>query len=128
LGVAVKEAPELWWRAKDKRYADYDPWAEFEQPTSSHCKIELSSYPVLRHTPKGVWIDIGFGCPQFILGTAAKQYAVPTKELALQDLIARKKRHVWCCAARLKRAEEHLNLARHALAIEQNLSAPMVLP
>jgi hypothetical protein len=106
---------DLWWRAEDKRYANYDPWAEFEQPTGSHLKIEFRSYHVTRYTPKGVWISWGFGHSQFVLGTATKQYAVPTKELALRDLIARKKIHVSSCKARLAQAEEHLTAAQRLL-------------
>lgn len=105
---------EIWWRAEDKRYANYDPWAEFEQPSGSHLKIELHPYAVERHTPKGVFL-YHHG---FVLGTATKQFAVPTKELALQDLIARKKLHVLFSKARLAQAEEHLLAATRALEKE----------
>lgn len=106
---------EHWWRAEDRRYADYDPWAEFEQPTSSHLAVEIRCYPVVRHTPRGVWLDCGFGGKRFVRGDAVKQFAVPTRELALADLIARKKRHVAGAQARLRRAEEHLAAAERML-------------
>ena len=112
------DPPELWWRAVDKRYADYDPWAEWEQPLSSHLRIELHSYEVTKHTPQGVQL-LHHG---FVLGTAIKQFAVPTKELALQDLIQRKLRHVAGCKARLHRAEEHLEGARHELSRTQGMA------
>lgn len=107
----MSDEPEYWWRAEDRRYANYDPWEEYEQPSGSHLKIEIHRYEVLRHTPKGVWLHIGFGSKCFVRGTDIKQFAVPTKELALQDLIARKKRHVSCARARFHRAEEHLQAA-----------------
>ena len=72
---------EVWWRAEDKRYANWDPWAEFEQPSGSHLKIDVIPYIVDRHTPKGVFLETG----DFVLGKANKQFAVPTKELALLD-------------------------------------------
>lgn len=107
----MQNEKEYWWRAEDRRYANYDPWAEFEQPSGSHLVIELYSYEVVRHTPKGVVL-----WPHgFVLGTATKQFAVPTKELALLDLIARKKRHVAGCQVRLAQAEEHLRGAEREL-------------
>ena len=106
---------EVWWRAEDKRYADYDPWAEFEQPSSSHLKIELYPHEVARHTPKGVFLDTG----DFVRGKANKQFAVPTKELALADLIARKRSQISFCQHRLNRAKEHLEGAERALRNEQ---------
>lgn len=102
---------EHWWRAEDRRYANYDPWAEFEQPSGSHLVVELRPFPVLRHTAKGVWLDCGFGRKRFVLGEATKQFAVPTRELALADLVARKERHVAGARARLAQAQEHLDAA-----------------
>lgn len=114
----MADQPDLWWRAEDKRYANYDPWAEFEQPDGSHLKIELRSYEVLRHTPKGVFLSVGLFDRQeeFVRGKAHKQFAVPTKELALRDLIIRKQHHVRGCKARLNQAVEHLDGAERALA------------
>jgi hypothetical protein len=104
---------EYWWRAEDRRYADYDPWAEFEQPNSSHLRIELRPYRVVRHTKHGVWLGGLFQQDRFVLGTATKQFAVPTIELAVADLIARKRRHVEGCEARLRRAQSHLAAAEY---------------
>lgn len=106
---------EIWWRAEDKRYADYDPWAEFEQPTTSHLKITLTPYEVVRHTPRGVFLCDG----TFVRGKAHKQWAVPTQELALRDLICRKKMLIKFTKHRLARAEEHLKGAENALARHQ---------
>lgn len=108
----VRDSDDIWWRAEDKRYADYDPWAEFEQPNSSHLRVELIPYRITKRTAKGVWLE----GQRFVLGSAGKQFAVPTKELAVRDLIARKKRHVQGCEARLRRAEEHLAAAERVLA------------
>jgi hypothetical protein len=108
-------SPDVWWRADDRRYANYDPWAEWEQPEGSHLRIELRSYLVVGYTPKGVWLSDAFGGRIFVLGTAIRQTAVPTKELALQDLVARKVRHVQGCQARLAQAREHLEAAQKEL-------------
>lgn len=111
-----KDDREHWWRAEDKRYADYDPWAEFEQPNSSHLQINITAYPVVKHTAKGVWLDCGYLGKRFVRGEAIRQFAVPTRDLALKDLIARKKRHVEGCEARLFRAQEHLASAEWVLS------------
>jgi hypothetical protein len=111
----MSQEPELWWRAEDNRYANYDEWAEFDQPSGSHLKIEFRSYKVIKHTPKGVWLQMYWNHAFFVLGTARKQHAVPTKELALKDLIARKKVYVSRCEQRLARAREHLTAAEYKL-------------
>lgn len=107
----VTDTDAVWWRAEDRRFADYDPWAEFEQPNSSHLRIVLTPYKVVRSTPKGVWLDNG----RFVCGVTTKQFAVPTPALALADLAARKQRHVAGCEARLCRAKQHLGAAKRAL-------------
>ncbi len=118
-GKRPPEGSDVWWRAEDRRYANYDPWAEFEQPSGSHLQLELRAYVVDSYTPKGVWLRNIFGGRTFVLGTATKQHAVPTRELAIRDLIARKKRHVDECRARLARAEEHLEAAEKWLEKEK---------
>jgi len=112
------EGADVWWRAEDQRYANYDPWAEFEQPSGSHLQLKLIPYVVERYTPKGVRLRGTLGDRHFILGKAVRQHAVPTKALAISDLIARKKVHVAAAAARLARAEEHLHAAEQWLRLE----------
>ena len=116
-GKHPPEGADVWWRAEDRRYPNYDPWAEFEQPSGSHLELTLTPYVVDRYTPKGVWLRDGIS-GVFVLGTATKQFAVPTRELAIRDLVARKKRHVYGCRARLMLAEEHLEAAEKWLEIE----------
>lgn len=118
VGSLPPEGSEVWWRADDKRYANYDPWAEYEQPSGSHLMIELTPYIVTRHTPKGVFVRPFFGGEQFVRGPAKKQLAVPTKALALQDLVRRKERHVAGAEARAAQAREHLEAAKKALGCQ----------
>jgi hypothetical protein len=117
-GKPPPEGSDVWWRAEDLRYANYDPWAEFEQPSGSHLQLTMTPYIVDSYTPRGVWLRGILGDRTFVLGTATKQHAVPTRELAIRDLIARKKRHVDGCKARLARAEEHLDAAQKWLELE----------
>lgn len=118
-GKHPPEGADVWWRAEDRRYANYDPWAEFEQPSGSHLQLSLTPYVVDSYTPKGVRLRGILGNRTFVLGTAVKQFAVPTRELAIRDLIARKQRHVDGCKARLARAEEHLEAAEKWLEKEK---------
>lgn len=113
-GPTPPAGSEVWWRADDKRYANFDPWDE-DGCSGSHLRIEFTPFEVVRHTPRGVWLRGWMGSPFFVNGLAAKQTAVPTQALALKDLIARKKLHVYFAGARLKRAEEHLEAAEKAL-------------
>lgn len=106
---------DRWFRVEDRRYANYDPWAEFGQPSGSHLVLVVHSYALLRHTPRGVWLS----SPTekfFVKGTSTKQRAVPTIDLAIADLIARKKHHVIKSQYRLSRAEEHLTAAENLAA------------
>jgi hypothetical protein len=118
-GEPPPEGMDVWWRAEDRRYANYDPWADFEQPSGSHLQLRVDAYVVDSYTQKGVWLRGILGDRMFVLGTATKQFAVPTRELAIRDLIARKKRHVDGCRARLARAEEHLEAAEKWLILER---------
>lgn len=109
---------EIWWRADIKTYANYDPFAEFAQPSGSHHVIELTPFEVVRHTPCGVWVRSFMGPETFVLGYAIRQLCVPTKQLALQDLVARKQKHARMAALRAKEATAMLNAAEAALRKE----------
>lgn len=112
LGPKLLPDKEYWFRADDKRYANYDPWAEFEQPSGSHLTIEITPYLVTRHTPKGVFVRHWFDNHEiYVLGNSVRQLCVPTIEFALYDLIKRKEKHVQMSQFRMSRAEEHLNAA-----------------
>ena len=109
---------EVWWRAEDKRCAIFDEWDE--GLTGSTLHIQLRPHNVTRHTPKGVFLDTG----DFVRGKANKQFAVPTRELALLDLMARKRVQISFCQHRLNRAKEHLEGAERALKNERRNQDP----
>lgn len=111
VGPKPPEGYEVWWRADCKRYANFDPFAEFEQPSGSHLTIEVTPYIVIRTTPKGVWLQHWLGERFFVLGPAIRQRAVPTIQLALQDLVHRKKKHVIMAEQRAEVARQHLAAA-----------------
>lgn len=86
---------EYWYRI-DKIYEDGHALIE-------HCRV-------LRYTPKGVWVDT-WGGKKFILASARKRYACPTKDEALESFRARKRRQVALLAAQHDRAVEQQKLA-----------------
>jgi hypothetical protein len=51
---------EFWFRYVDRHYAAM--LDEFERPMGrGRSAIELLSFPVAKHTPKGVWLHLGGG-------------------------------------------------------------------
>lgn len=99
---------DVWYSAEIGWYSVADEWGDHAY---SVCHMVMSEYVVVRTTPKGVWLRGFLTGEFFVKGTALRQRAVPTKELALQDLVARQERHVLGCEARLRRANESLGLA-----------------
>jgi hypothetical protein len=68
---------------------------EFENPMGrSGIALYLHRYRVIRHTPKGVWVKTGWGdkAKRYILLTARKRWASPTRQEAWESFIARKTR------------------------------------
>ena len=93
----------------------YGSWNEDGDLLSSYDTLLWREYAVVRTTPKGVWLR-DFAGEFFVLGTAIRQRALPTKELALQDLVRKQDRHVRGCTARLDRAMRKLKMAQRAHA------------
>lgn len=103
------EDKEYWWRCEVRHYSIADEWGDHAYTSR---EVKFAPYLVIRHTPKGVWVKEFLGGERFILGTAKLQHAVPTKELAITDMIARKERHIDGCEARLASAVEDLRLLK----------------
>lgn len=55
--------------------------------------ITLSKYPVIKHTNKGVWLNV-YGTKRFVLNDSVKKFACPSKYLAKKSFLARKNRQV----------------------------------
>lgn len=66
-------------------------------------RIYLREFRVVRHTPKGVWID-AWGRNRFILVGARKSFAHPTPEEAKKSFLARKQRQISILTYQLKQA------------------------
>lgn len=71
----------------------------------------MSTFPVLRQTPAGVWLDV-CGRERFVKVDARKRFACPTEEEALQSFHARKRRQVRILRYQLASAEAALRLQK----------------
>ncbi len=81
-----------WYRYTDSRVCGvgYDGDVEWG---NSQCKIYLQELEVLKETPKGAWLN-NHGTRRFVLRTAHKRFACPTKEEAKESFLARKRAHL----------------------------------
>lgn len=67
--------------------------------------LQVLEFPVLSTTMCGVWIDIGAGEKRFVMNDGRKCFARATKEDALKDFVARKRRHIAILRAQLDTVE-----------------------
>jgi len=74
-------------------------------------EITLVEIPIIKTTPRGVWIGWGTGWKKFILNDAKKKWAHPTKEAALESFKCRKRRQIAILQHQINVAE----LALHAV-------------
>jgi len=109
-----------WYRYNDVAYSTgYDEYRDCSSGT--RIEVELTEYEVLRYTPKGAWINASpyrsatsfkhMKDEKFVLLSARKRFAHPTKEEAMTSFIARKKAQIRIYKARVKHAEEALKRA-----------------
>lgn len=100
--------PENYYRYQEFRYSHGVD--QFDDPLPGYdLKVELLTFDVLKKTSKGVWIGNlatgQFGSKKFILNSARKKYACPTKIDALASFLARKYRHRAILKKQLKDVE-----------------------
>lgn len=98
-----------WFRFDDQRYANAPD--EHGESYGAHTVVTLERFKMLKRTPKGVWLDIGFGSRRFVLDTATRRFACATVEEALTSFKARKKKQASIYMNRAKLAEEAISMA-----------------
>lgn len=102
---------DTWYRYEERRYGVAN---EFDEVVSTYVKLELIELKVSKVTPKGVWV-MRFLSKKFVLTAANKRYAAPTKQEALESLLARKARQIRILESRMKEARETSVLAEREL-------------
>ncbi len=77
--------------------------------SSVYVKVVLLTYNIVRLTPKGAWVS-GFpgDKPRFVLNSARKRFACPTKEEAMTSFVARKNRQIRILTSQLQYVKEAL--------------------
>ena len=100
-----------WYRFEEIHYAP--SLDEFDNPVGEGhtdvCKIELD---VIKKTPCGVWLDLGFGSgSRWVSCTSHKRYACPTEAEAMESFLARKRRQITILQSQIKRAERAIAVA-----------------
>lgn len=73
----------------------------------SFVKVYLHEYYVLKHTPKGFWID-NYGTKRFVLNGARKKFAHLNIHDAKASFIARKQRQYKIYSAKIQRVMKAL--------------------
>jgi hypothetical protein len=87
------------------------PVDEFDSPCGNGTVALIKSqFPVVKETPKGVWLDIGRGEKKFVLKQSKRQWASPSEEAAMEKFIRRKCRHVSILKAQIYDIERALAL------------------
>jgi len=102
---------------------------QFDDPLPGYrLELQMWEYPIIKRTEKGAWISLNpwftfddshFQCgKRFVLLTAKKKYACPTKQEALESFIARKHRQIEIYEARLEQAKKALEKAKSITNVE----------
>lgn len=102
-----------YYRVESRKYAA--PIDEFDNPCGlGRTVIIIFELQVVKITTKGVWVN-NYGKRRFILTDAKKHYALPTKQLALESFIARKKRQCTILQGNINVATRQMRMAQSML-------------
>lgn len=104
MGV-TPQGQEIWYRYEETHYAStLDEYGSSNGDGST--TVRLVELPVVRHTPKGVWIALNYSMQEkFVLVEANKRYACPTIWEARESFIARKRRQIRIHSAVIRKVE-----------------------
>ena len=89
--LATNDMDEHWHRIDSVVYAS--PLDESERPSGpGRVALIHTKFRVVKKTPKGVWLEVGFSGKRFVLAESKRQYASPTFEQAKDKFRRRKGR------------------------------------
>jgi hypothetical protein len=85
---------------------------EYDEPIANTRAVRLycHAFEIIRRTPSGAWIRLGYDFKKFVNLNAHKRFACPTKEEAWESFRARKKRQLEIVSAQVVRARLALKL------------------
>lgn len=111
--------PAYWYRFEIRKYAPFtDEFGETGHGWG-HMEVVENRFSVVRLTPKGAWLDLGFGDERFVLFTGRKRYAHETPAAAKAALVARKTAELRIYRNRVQLTERALRLAEEHQAKER---------
>lgn len=109
---------EYLYRFEDSDVRDY-PWNRHKKP---------QEYLILKRTPCGVWIDLGWRSDKkFVNLKAHKKWACETKAQAYESYAARKRRQIKILQAQVEAAEDLLRIASNKEVFDLDDKAPLLL-
>lgn len=113
---------EVWYRYYDVCYAaPVDEYGDVIRGAKGDRKVHLVELDVIKRTPKGVWLHDRYGRLRFVLESAKRRYACPTKKEAIISFLARKRRQKSIYEARASDAAAFVHLATQML---EDMSPP----
>ena len=94
--------------------------------------ISVIEYRVVKRTPAGFWIaplwDHEANFKRFVLSGLGRRHAYPTRQLARNSFIARKKKEIQYCARQHDRAIRYLALAETGKFGERSMALHEIKP
>ena len=103
---------EVWYRFSERATSiTVDP--EFDVYRTEH-SVELTSYPVAKHTPCGVRLSTG----RLVLHNSQKKWACATVDEAKTSFLARKNRQIRILSRQLENAENSKKMVEAGIYTE----------
>lgn len=110
--VDPRPGAEHWFRVEelDKSGGGFDVHGDYHHDRSFTLSLYVRSCRIIRHTPKGVWVEGNDG-PRWINREARKRWACPTVEEAVVSFQARKRKQIRILGNQLQVAKMALSNA-----------------
>ena len=84
---------------------------EFDNPLPGlRVEVYLHRYPVIKYTPKGVWVNV-YGRKRFVLLSARKKFACKDLDEALESFLARKRRYLSILSSKTQATQMMMRMA-----------------
>jgi hypothetical protein len=107
---------EVWYRYEDIVHAYYD--RHLATRFGVNVEVVCREYRVVRHTPRGVWLEVPNGSKRgerFVLNDSYKRFAYAKKGEAKKSFLLRKTRQLHILKGQLQRAEESINVIKRMM-------------